>query len=537
MQKNKALGIILIAILACSTGILIECLPPASATVSWLDGYDYRKTQTIIGSTGAGYNYQLYYKVYRTAGVDDGYSVYLDGKCKSDFGDIRFADTQNPPTVFDYWIAKKTTDYAEFWVNASTLDLDNNATIAIYYGNENATDESNFEATFVFGELWDNATFNTAKWNSSGTSPGISIDTVQHQATITSSSTGYYYALINLPDNYIIEDAYNYQGAIYLYNRFGSSSVHASFVVGTHHDIPSVSDYLALGLRFYKYTTQQPYSYYLGYHLSGIIPYDKVTGYSYSSSSQTVGFKLWNMDNNNYIDINGVNKTATSSESPNMFVFGSYIISSSSTDVLGAFKVRKYVDIEPIQSTWNSEETPSTGSSNNNVQIFWSTGGSGVSINGQTVTQNGSWVSCEGNITIGAMTKNQAYLFRNITISNITSTLLTTENNPVNFNLPSENVTIWCNFAAAGSIQPYTYARFTFTPSNPMAGNTTVTLNGTLSVSNEPIYAYLWDFGDNSTSTETYTNHMYTNPGIYAVSLTVTSDAGKDTITQQINVD
>lgn len=36
--------------------------------------------------------------------------------------------------------------------------------------------------------------------------------------------------------------------------------------------------------------------------------------------------------------------------------------------------------------------------------------------------------------------------------------------------------------------------------------------------------SYLWDFGDGETSTEEHPTHVYTNPGIYTVSLTVTLD-------------
>lgn len=535
LSRNKGIGVLLIAFLAC--GIIMECLPQSSATGSWLDGYANKKTQTIIGSTGAGYNYQLYYKVYRTAGVDSGNTVYLAGKCKTDFSDVRFTDTQTPPNVFNYWIAKKTSDYAEFWVNASTLDLDNNSTIAIYYGNPAATDASSFETTFVFGELWDNATFNTAKWTSSGSTPSVTIDTIQHRATITCSSSGSYYSMINLPDNYMIEDAYTYQGSIYLYNTNSDPSVNGNIFVGTHHGMPSYSDWLTLGMRFYRYTVQQPYEYYMARHLTGATPYDSRYGVSYQTGSITVSFRLWHAGTTNVIyDTVAGNTTGTSTESPNKFVFGASMSSGWTREVLGAFKIRKYVENPPVQSTWSSEETPSTGTSVANIQVFWNTGGSGISINGQTVTQNGTWVACQGNITIGALTKSSTYLFKNITISNATSNLLITQSNPATFTLPSENISIWCNYAAVGSIQPYIYARFTFTPSNPTAGSTTIALNAALSVSNEPIYSYVWNFGDNATSTEISPSHIYAAVGTYIITLTVTSDAGSDTIAQQINV-
>ena len=44
-------------------------------------------------------------------------------------------------------------------------------------------------------------------------------------------------------------------------------------------------------------------------------------------------------------------------------------------------------------------------------------------------------------------------------------------------------------------------------------------------IGSEEIVAWLWDFGDDSTSTEQHPQHIYENPGIYSVSLTVTDAA------------
>lgn len=43
---------------------------------------------------------------------------------------------------------------------------------------------------------------------------------------------------------------------------------------------------------------------------------------------------------------------------------------------------------------------------------------------------------------------------------------------------------------------------------------------------------WLWDFGDGSTSTQENPNHVYTIPGSYTVTLTVTSDYSQDTMTR-----
>ncbi len=47
-----------------------------------------------------------------------------------------------------------------------------------------------------------------------------------------------------------------------------------------------------------------------------------------------------------------------------------------------------------------------------------------------------------------------------------------------------------------------------------------------------PITGYLWDFGDSTTSTSASPTHLYTNPGFYTVSMTVTSAVGSTTETK-----
>jgi PKD repeat protein len=52
------------------------------------------------------------------------------------------------------------------------------------------------------------------------------------------------------------------------------------------------------------------------------------------------------------------------------------------------------------------------------------------------------------------------------------------------------------------------------------------------------IVSYSWDFGDETTGTEVATNHIYDNPGLYIVTLTVTdlnSKEGYDTVTITVN--
>ncbi|MCB0755131.1 MAG: T9SS type A sorting domain-containing protein, partial [Flavobacteriales bacterium] len=47
--------------------------------------------------------------------------------------------------------------------------------------------------------------------------------------------------------------------------------------------------------------------------------------------------------------------------------------------------------------------------------------------------------------------------------------------------------------------------------------------------------SYLWDFGDNTTSTDENPVHVYAVDGIYSVSLTVTNECGETTVSNPVN--
>ncbi|MCW4009519.1 MAG: PKD domain-containing protein [Candidatus Bathyarchaeota archaeon] len=84
--------------------------------------------------------------------------------------------------------------------------------------------------------------------------------------------------------------------------------------------------------------------------------------------------------------------------------------------------------------------------------------------------------------------------------------------------------------------EPYTKARFTFSPSNP-AVDFTVTLNGASSDSSSFIETYFWSFGDGTNATDLVTaTHVYSAAGNYTVTLTVTSADGTDSWSQVITV-
>lgn len=83
---------------------------------------------------------------------DLGENVYLDGKCRTDFGDVRFRQGE---TKLDYWPEEQVdSDYAVFWVEVPTIPV-TGTTIYVYYGKADAVSEGDGIATFIFFEPFD----------------------------------------------------------------------------------------------------------------------------------------------------------------------------------------------------------------------------------------------------------------------------------------------------------------------------------------------------------------------------------------------
>ncbi|RLI53783.1 MAG: hypothetical protein DRP09_14830 [Candidatus Thorarchaeota archaeon] len=89
---------------------------------------------------------------------DSGEDVYLNGHCRTDFGDVRFTDDDGT-TLLDYWVEEKVDgNYAVFWVEVADDLSSTSATIYIYYGKSDATTTSNGDDTFPFFDDFDSDT-------------------------------------------------------------------------------------------------------------------------------------------------------------------------------------------------------------------------------------------------------------------------------------------------------------------------------------------------------------------------------------------
>ncbi len=130
----------------------------STAYSDWLDGWGYRKSHNITGSSGgAQTNYVVKIKVYFGAGVDgtEAYmgdtigKVYCDSTCQVDFDDIRLT-TSDGNTLIDHWLKEKVnSDYAIFEVEVPSIPADpDDALIFIYWGNVGAASASNIYNTY-----------------------------------------------------------------------------------------------------------------------------------------------------------------------------------------------------------------------------------------------------------------------------------------------------------------------------------------------------------------------------------------------------
>lgn len=135
--------------------------------MSWLIGWSYRKSHTINYAAGAGTNYQKKITVHYGSGSDSGEDVYLDSKCRTDFGDIRFTDNDEETELY-YWMEEKVdSDYAIFWVKVADDLSSSNVDIYIYYGNAEASTTSNIKTASMFnqGDDFNDNTRDTGLWD------------------------------------------------------------------------------------------------------------------------------------------------------------------------------------------------------------------------------------------------------------------------------------------------------------------------------------------------------------------------------------
>jgi hypothetical protein len=102
----------------------------ADSGESWLSGWTYRKSHVINSAADAGMDYTVNVRVWRQPGTDTDKNIYVGTKCRTDFGDIRFTESDGI-TPLNYWredIGEATglvqENLVPFAIDSSTVQSD-----------------------------------------------------------------------------------------------------------------------------------------------------------------------------------------------------------------------------------------------------------------------------------------------------------------------------------------------------------------------------------------------------------------------------
>ena len=307
---------------------------------SWLSGWGYRKSHEIIGSTaGAQTDYQIRIKAHYGSGTDSGEDVYLNGKSRTDFEDIRFT-SDDGVTELSYWMEEKVDgDYAIFWVEVDSIPASpDSKTIYVYYGNSLATSISNGDATFLFFDDFEDGVIDSSKWTIyNGT--WVEENGVLKQVN-TSGATGWHiYSIVNIGyDLALHAKIYRNTGTDYQFGLMLRASGDKQNLYLGAYDIDL--DRLWIGA--------VKDGAWLG-RLSET-DFDVQVGVWYKSVFRAYGAKVEFID-----EESGTTVTYTSAENLAQKIG---LHSRGGEDWFDNVFVRKYVEPEPTHGAWGSEETP-----------------------------------------------------------------------------------------------------------------------------------------------------------------------------------
>jgi hypothetical protein len=152
MKKLFLIVLVILMVAPLALGLVSASGGTNTDSANWLSGWTYRKPHVINGSTaGPQTNYQIMVNVHFDYGNDTEGDVYLNQKCRPDFGDIRFTDSSGT-NLLGYCIQQKIDSVrASFWVKIPYIPQSPySTTIYIYYGNSNASTTSNKQWVFDF---------------------------------------------------------------------------------------------------------------------------------------------------------------------------------------------------------------------------------------------------------------------------------------------------------------------------------------------------------------------------------------------------
>jgi len=146
--------------------------------VGWLSGWSYRRPITIDNTQNPDdlQDYQILVIV-------DTASLISEGKLRSDAGDLRFTD-EDGVTLLNYWVEGPVNDpNTRVWVKVPLIPGSGTKTIYMYYGNPDATSESDPDSVMELYDHFDS--WDTSKWN--GNYNDLSNSIIKHYGTCSYS--------------------------------------------------------------------------------------------------------------------------------------------------------------------------------------------------------------------------------------------------------------------------------------------------------------------------------------------------------------
>jgi len=314
---------------------------------SWLTGWKYRKAHTIVGSTaGAVTDYQIRITVHYGSGTDSGEHVYLNGKCRTDFGDIRFTESDGV-TELPYWIEEKVDgNYAIIWVKVPSIPAYPNGTVIyIYYGNPDATTTSNGDATFLYWNDFEGETVGSPPSDmtvKSGSWTVVTVDGNKVLKGVVPASGGGGEISLNMA---VIPDI-----ALHFKYRYGGGSARFGGVPRFVDDNNQVKVGEVYGNDCFDIYERVNGTWY---RRAG-------TAFTYGTVWRSVVIKVYGTKC--YASVDGVtiqytNLSITSSKEVRLSVWNT---SSATYQYFDTVFVRKFIDPEPSHGSWSSEETLKT---------------------------------------------------------------------------------------------------------------------------------------------------------------------------------
>ncbi len=320
-----------------TTDVHITQTDSLSQSSNWLSGWQYRKSHTINGASGAGTNYQIKIRVLRSLGIDSGGNIFVGTKCASDFADIRFT-TNDGVTDLDYWLQ----DEAEgiFWVEIDD-SLDTNQDIYIYYGNSGASTTSDGAATFLFFDDFIGTSLDVGKWNEWATGGSYSVSSSVLTITGGSGAWEQIGTYSQWADNIAVHAYATWDEANYIQVGIDDRTANGNYQGAERSEAGWRKD--NAGRRYYVYHDG---SQTVSSRSSSISSYTHIAlGWESGSS-----VRFWEA---------GVLQETTTSTVPSDDMGVCFSARETTTDVsVDWVFVRKYVVTEPSQGAWGYEETP-----------------------------------------------------------------------------------------------------------------------------------------------------------------------------------